>query len=94
MDKYYPTWVMDEDHPALSAACRAFREVTGEEPEVSRWTFSTNGVAITGLHQVPCFGFGPGLESVAHSANEHVPVADLVTACKFYAALPGEIVTG
>lgn len=91
MDKYYPTWVLDEGHPALAAAGRAYTRVTGREPEVSRWTFSTNGVAIMGLHGVPCFGFGPGQEEVAHSANEYVPVEDVLTACAFYAALPGEI---
>jgi putative selenium metabolism hydrolase len=92
MDKYYPTWVMDEGHAALQAAAQAFRAVSGADPEVSRWTFSTNGVAITGLHGVPCFGFGPGLEGNAHSANEFVPVEDVLKACAFYAAVPGEIV--
>jgi len=91
MDKYYPTWVLDEGHPALAAAGRAFTQVTGRQPEVSRWTFSTNGVAIMGLHGVPCFGFGPGQEDIAHSANEFVPVEDVLTACAFYSALPGEL---
>ncbi len=91
MEKYYPTWVLDEGHPALAAAGRAYTRVTGRRPEVSRWTFSTNGVAITGLHGVPCFGFGPGQEDIAHTANEFVPVEDVLTACAFYAALPAEI---
>lgn len=92
MDKYFPTWVLDEDHPALGAACRAYASVTGCEPVVDRWTFSTNGVAIMGLHDVPCLGFGPGLEKIAHTANEYVPVDDVVKACAFYAALPGELI--
>jgi len=91
MEKYYPTWTLPEDHPFLSAARSAFTQVTGEQPSVSRWTFSTNGVAIRGLHGVPCFGFGPGQEELAHAANEWVPVGDLVTACAFYAALPGKL---
>ncbi len=94
MDKYYPTWAMDEGHRALEAARRAFTAVTGTGPEVSRWTFSTNGVAITGLHGVPCLGFGPGQEDQAHAANEYVPVRDVLTACAFYAALPGEYING
>jgi len=91
MEKYYPTWVLNEGHPALAAAGRAFRQVTGRVPEISRWTFSTNGVAIMGLHGIPCFGFGPGQEDIAHSANEFVPVQDVLTACAFYAALPVEL---
>ena len=91
MDKYYPTWILDEDSPYLQAAKLAHRQVTGQEAEVSRWNFSTNGVAIMGLHGVPCLGYGPGREEIAHMANEYVPVADVVTACAFYAALPGQI---
>jgi putative selenium metabolism hydrolase len=92
MEKYYPTWVLDEDHRALAAAGSALSRVTGRPPAISRWTFSTNGVAITGLHGVPCIGCGPGREDVAHTANEHVPVADVLTACAFYTAFPGELV--
>jgi putative selenium metabolism hydrolase len=87
MEKYYPTWVLPPDHPALMSAGRAFGDLFGREPEVSRWLFSTNGVAITGLHGVPCIGFGPGREELAHSRDEHVPLDDVVKACAFYAAL-------
>ncbi len=92
MEKYYPTWVLEEDHPVLAAGRRAFFEVMGSEAVVDRWTFSTNGVTIMGLHGVPVLGFGPGLEKIAHTANEFVPVDDVVKACAFYAALPGQIV--
>ena len=44
-----------------------------------------------GLHGVSCLGFGPGREEVAHTANEYVPIDDVVAACAFYAALPGGI---
>ncbi len=90
MEKYFPTWVLGQDHPALAAGTTAFRKVTQQEPEITRWTFSTNGVTIMGVHDIPVLGFGPGLESVAHTANEWVPVADLLTACAFYTALPEE----
>ena len=94
MDKYYPTWVMEEDYPALQAASRAYADTSGGDPEISCWTFSTNGVTIMGLHGVPCLGFGPGLEKIAHTANEYVPIADVVAASAFYAALPGELRKG
>jgi len=94
MEKYYPTWVLDAEHPALAAGQAAFRDITGREVEVDRWTFSTNGVTIMGLHGIPVLGFGPGLEKIAHTANEWVPVDDVVTACAFYAALPGKLSQG
>ena len=58
--------------------------VLGEQPVVDRWTFSTNGVAIMGLHGIPCIGFGPGNEVLAHAPDEKVPVDHLVRASAFY----------
>jgi putative selenium metabolism hydrolase len=86
MEKYYPTWVMPENHGVIRAAQTTFRDLFASEPRIGRWTFSTNGVVINGLHGVPCLGFGPGREDLAHSPDEHVPVAEVVKACAFYAA--------
>jgi len=88
MAKYYPTWVMPEDHVAVQAASQAYSALFDRSPEISRWNFSTNGVAIKGLHDVPCIGFGPGDETLAHAKDEFVPVDEVVRACAMYAALP------
>jgi acetylornithine deacetylase/succinyl-diaminopimelate desuccinylase-like protein len=55
---------------------------------VDKWTFSTNGVAVAGRHNIPCIGFGPGDEEQAHAPNEATRVEDLWQAAAFYAALP------
>ena len=41
--KYYPTWVLEEDEPAVAAAIDAATLALGERPRVSRWNFSTSG---------------------------------------------------
>jgi len=87
--KYYPTWLLPEDHPLLVAGTSAYRQLFGEAPEVGRWVFSTNGVAVMGMHGIPCIGFGPGNEVFAHMATEQVPVGHLVRAAAWYAAFPG-----
>ena len=87
MEKYYPTWKIDEDHPLVKNACKAFKGLFGKEPLIDKWTFSTNGVTINGYYKIPCIGFGPGNEVFAHAPNEKVPVSDLVAASAFYAAL-------
>ena len=86
--KYYPTWLLPEDHPALTAGIKAFADLFGEEPVVGRWVFSTNGVAVMGMHGIPCIGFGPGNEIYAHMATEQIPVEQLVKAAAWYAAFP------
>lgn len=86
--KYYPTWLLPEDHPLLASGVTTFEKLFGEKPEVGRWVFSTNGVAIMGMHGIPCIGFGPGNEIHAHMATEQIPIEHLVKASAWYAAFP------
>lgn len=86
--KYFPTWLLPEDHPLLGSAVGSYERLFGRAPDVGRWVFSTNGVAVMGLHGIPCVGFGPGNEVHAHMATEQIPVAHLVKAAAWYAAFP------
>jgi putative selenium metabolism hydrolase len=88
MEKYYPTWVLDEAHPLARAAVATYETLWKKAPIVDKWTFSTNGVGSMGLMGVPTIGFGPGEEDVAHSVVERVPIRHLVEAAQFYAAFP------
>ena len=88
MEKYYPTWVLDEDHPLVKTGVSAFAALFGKPPAIGKWAFSTNGVGTMGLMGVPTIGFGPGEEEVAHTVLERVPIRHLVEAAMFYAALP------
>jgi putative selenium metabolism hydrolase len=88
MEKYYPTWVLEESHPLAQAAIRTYRALWDRAPVVDKWTFSTNGVGSMGLMGVPTIGFGPGEEEVAHSVGERIPIRHLVEAAQFYAAFP------
>jgi len=90
-EKYFPTWVLNEDHPLVKAGVAAATEARGTAPKVSRWIFSTNGVAFMGHFQIPCIGFGPGDEWLAHAVNEYVRISDLYEAARFYAMLPSKL---
>lgn len=89
--KYYPTWEIDDDDPAMNTAKTAYRTVFGEEPRTGVWTFSTNGVATAGMHNIPSIGFGPGHEHFAHAPNEQVEIEHLVRCTAFYTALVNTI---
>ncbi|MDP2172157.1 MAG: YgeY family selenium metabolism-linked hydrolase [Candidatus Cloacimonadaceae bacterium] len=90
-EKYFPTWVTPLDSPWLKSAVQCYKQVLGREPKVDKWTFSTNGVAISGLHGIPCIGLGPGNEVFAHAPNEACPIEHLTEAAAFYAALVYEL---
>ena len=85
MEKYYPTWKLEEDHPLVKTGVEAYKELFVNEPKVDKWTFSTNGVTIRGYYDIPAIGFGPGNEVLAHAPNEKVPIDDLEGASAFYA---------
>lgn len=85
MEKYYPTWKIPADHPAVTTGIDTFKNLFHKQPLVDKWTFSTNGVTINGIYNIPTIGFGPGNEVMAHAPNEKVPVEDLVKAAAFYA---------
>ncbi len=84
MEKYYPTWKLELDHPVIQKGISAYKDLFNSEPIVDKWTFSTNGVTINGLFGIPVIGFGPGDEVYAHAPDEKCPIDDLVKASAFY----------
>lgn len=88
IESYFPTWVIEEEHPLCSTLVDSYQKLFDDEPLVDKWTFSTNGVSIMGRHGIPCIGFGPGHEDQAHAPNEKTWKDELVKAAAFYALIP------
>jgi putative selenium metabolism hydrolase len=86
--KYFPTWCLTENDPLIETAVATYETLFSRAPEVTRWTFSTNGVGIMGTSGVPCFGFGPAAEEDAHTVNDRCPIEHLSISAAFYAFLP------
>jgi putative selenium metabolism hydrolase len=87
-EKYFPTWVLPENHDLVQAGVKAAQQALGKDPVISRWVFSTNGVFSMGRLGIPSIGFGPASEVDAHSTNDRIKIDDMVTAAAFYIALP------
>lgn len=91
VDKYFPAWALDENHPLVSAGIHTRSQIGLPEAPSGKWDFSTNGIYWAGKAGIPSIGFGPGDERVAHTADECVPLEDVVKATEFYALLPSLI---
>jgi len=87
-EKIFPAWILAENHPLVRGMSDTVAEVTGSAPRISRWGFSTNGVATMGRYGIPSAGFAPGLEELAHTTEEWVAVSDLLTATAAYSLMP------
>jgi len=87
-DAYFPTWVIEQEHPVCSTLLDVYQGLFNEEPVLDKWTFSTNGVSIMGRYGIPCIGYGPGHEDQAHAPNEKTWKKELVRAAAMYAMIP------
>jgi len=87
-EKYFPTWVLEEDHPLVQAGVKCAEMLFGEKPRTSKWVFSTDGTATMGRLGIPTIGFGPGEERHSHSVDDQVSVEHLVKSAMFYALFP------
>jgi putative selenium metabolism hydrolase len=47
---YFPSWVVDEQHPLIQAGAEAFRSVFNKEPEITKWDFCTNATPPVRTH--------------------------------------------
>jgi diaminopropionate ammonia-lyase len=88
VDKYFPAWALDEDHPLVTIGQDTRRAIGLPDTPSGKWGFSTNGTYWAGKAGIPSIGFGPGSELNAHTVDEHVPLEEVVKATEFYALLP------
>jgi succinyl-diaminopimelate desuccinylase len=85
-DKDFPPFYCDEGEEAVGLMRQACTNVMSNETELRSWRFGVDG---TFLHAagMPCVGLGPGIESFAHTPQDHIPVDQLIAACEIYANL-------
>ncbi len=88
VSKYYPAWVLEDEHPLVQAGQQTVEALWGQKRELDTWDFSTNGTYWAGKAGIPSIGFGPGNEKTAHMRDENVPLNEVVDATEFYALLP------
>ena len=91
VDKYFPAWALEAEHPLVVAGQKARTMIGLPEAPSSKWNFSTNGIYWMGKANIPSIGFGPGDEETAHTVRDSVNLDDMVKATEFYAVLPSLI---
>lgn len=85
--RYFPAWLIDEQNPLVQKALAGLR-ASGIEAPVSHFAFCTNGSHFCGEAGIPTIGYGPSLESLAHTRDEYIEIDQLVRACHgFYSIL-------
>lgn len=73
--------------PIAQAIARAHKSVTGSPPPVEGVTYGADMRLFTLIGGMPCVMYGAGDVDIAHHADEHIVVDDLLTAAKTVACL-------
>jgi putative selenium metabolism hydrolase len=82
--KNFPPYYCNPEEEVVKLLQGARRKVLGEEGKFQAWRFGVDGSFI---HRagIPCAGFGPGNEDLAHTPEDYIPVDDIIQAAKVYA---------
>ena len=85
-DKWFPAWVLEDDHPLLINAIRGLESI-GLTAQLGSYNFCTNAAYSMGEAGIPTIGFGPSTEKMAHIVNEYVEIEALRQATRGYKAI-------
>jgi len=91
LEAYFPTWIIEEEHPLVQAGLKTAEKVPGASAKSGAWAFSTNGAATAGQLGIPTIGFAPGKEELSHSSREELARDHLLKAAQFYALFPFQL---
>lgn len=82
-ERFFPAWLYDEDDEFVKAALKGLREA-GIEPEITQYSFCTNGSHYAGEEGIKTIGFGPSKENLAHTIDEYIEEEQLFKGAEGY----------
>ncbi len=85
-ERFFPGWLYDEKDEFVQAALAGLRDA-GLQPEITHYSFCTNGSHYAGEAGIKTIGFGPSKENIAHTVNEYIEIEQLVKAAEGYYAI-------
>ena len=88
----YPLMSTEPDHPLVRAASAAVEDATGRRPALKAWQFGVNATFMNAAG-IPSVGIGAGDERLAHTADERVPIDEIIQASRVYALLIKRLAT-
>jgi acetylornithine deacetylase/succinyl-diaminopimelate desuccinylase family protein len=78
-------YALDPDGSPVKSLCWAVEKVVGQPPQIKGKAGCTDASHLFHKAHIPAVCFGPGLEDLAHAANERVSLEKVVQAARVYA---------
>jgi putative selenium metabolism hydrolase len=89
-ERFFPGWVLDMDDEFVQTALAGLKSA-GLEPEVTQYSFCTNGSHYAGEAGIRTIGFGPSRENLAHTIDEFIEIDQLVKSVEGYYGILGAV---
>lgn len=85
-ERFFPGWLYDPAEPFIRDVLAELHAV-GQEPEVTKYSFCTNGSHYAGEAGIRTLGYGPSREDLAHTNDEYIELSELWKSCEGYMAI-------
>lgn len=85
-ERFFPGWLFDRREAFIQNSYEALCAL-GLAPSVTNYSFCTNGSHYAGERGIPTIGFGPSLESLAHTVDEYILIEQLIKSAEGYTGL-------
>jgi acetylornithine deacetylase/succinyl-diaminopimelate desuccinylase-like protein len=85
-ERFFPAWRYEESEEFVRQVLGGLR-AAGLDPQIDHYAFCTNGSHYAGEAGIRTFGFGPSLETLAHTDDEYIELDQLYKAVAGYMAI-------
>ena len=85
-ERFFPGWLFDENDAFVQDILTELHAI-GQTPEVTQYSFCTNGSHYAGEAGIKTVGMGPSRENLAHTDNEYIEIEQLTKVCRSYYAI-------
>jgi len=91
-ERFFPGWLYEKTDEFVQAALKGLKSA-GLEPDITQYSFCTNGSHYAGEAGIKTIGFGPSRENLAHTIDEYIEVEQLVQAAAGYYGIIKSVLT-
>jgi len=82
-ERFFPGWLYEEKDEFVQIAYEGLKS-TGLDPEITQYSFCTNGSHYAGEKGIKTIGFGPSKENLAHTIDEYIELEQLFIGAEGY----------
>jgi len=85
-ERFFPAWLYDEKEEYIQKVLKELHDA-GMNPEITKYSFCTNGSHYAGEAGIKAIGMGPSRENLAHVDDEFAEVDQLTKVSECYYAI-------